>query len=203
MKRVLPSPPRWSIVLALVLTACGSADVVDPNATSEGLVYGTPTVAGVPFAPAPSAGADPAAGAVIPSVTGQDFDGSERVIDPADGRAKVILFLAHWCSHCQAEVAEVQTWIDENGMPQNVDLYSVATSTSSSQANFPPAEWLERENWSVPVLVDDEAQTVGAAFGLSAFPFFVFVDAEGRVLQRVAGALPIDVVSGAIAEMGG
>ena len=191
------------VALALLVAACGGANVVDPNATSEGLVYGTPSVTGVPMAAAPSGGSDPAAGAVIPSVTGQAFDGSEVVIDPADGRAKAIVFLAHWCPHCQDEVPEVQAWIDANGMPANVDLYSVATSTSSSRENFPPAEWLESEGWTVPVIVDAEDQTIGAAFGLSAFPFWVFVDAEGRVLQRVAGALPIDVISGAIADLGG
>lgn len=202
MKRI--SPFAASVVMAaLVLTACGSADVVDPNATSEGLVYGTPVVSGVPLAPLSADGSDSALGAAIPTITGQSFDGSEVVIDPADGRPKVILFLAHWCPHCQTEVPVVQGWIDENGMPENVDLYSVATSTSSTQANFPPSEWLEDENWTVPVVVDDEAQTVGSAFGLTAFPFWAFVDGEGRLLQRVAGGLEADVIANAIAEMGG
>lgn len=190
--------------LALAVSACGSAvDVVDPDATSAGLVYGTPSIAGVPLAPLASGGVDPTVGAAIPKIVGQGFDGSEVVLDPADGSPKVILFLAHWCPHCQDEVPPVQAWIDENGFPDGVDLYSVATSTSSSRENFPPAEWLEREGWSVPVLVDDEDQTVAAAFGLNAFPFWVFVDGEGRVLQRIAGSLDVATLSAAIDQMGG
>lgn len=191
------------LALAMVLAACGSAvDVVDPEATSDGLAYGSPSVGGVPLAPMVSGGADPTVGAAIPKITGQGFDGSEVVIDPADVTPKVILFLAHWCPHCQDEVPQVQAWIDENGVPAGVDLYSVATSTSSSRENFPPAEWLARENWSIPVLVDDEAQTIGAAFGISAFPFWVFVDADGRVLQRIAGSLDVTTLSAAIDQMG-
>lgn len=194
----------WLAVMAMSVAACGSSvSVVDADATSEGLVYGTPTVTGVPLATAASSGADPAAGATIPTITGEDFSGSEVVIDPTDGRPKMILFLAHWCPHCQDEVPVVQSWINENGMPANVDLYSIATSTSSSQANFPPAEWLEREGWTVPVIVDDESSSVSAAFGLTAFPFFVFVDDQGRVVQRVAGALPVEAISGAVAQLGG
>jgi hypothetical protein len=44
----------------------------------------------------------------------------------------------------------------------------------------------------LPVLVDDEARSVLNAFGLSAYPFTVVVDADGRVAGRATGALPIE-----------
>ena len=44
---------------------------------------------------------DPAVGMTIPTVTGTDFDGNDITITGDDGKAKVIVFVAHWCPHCQ------------------------------------------------------------------------------------------------------
>ncbi len=101
---------------------------------------------------------------------------------------KVVLFLAHWCSHCQTEVPEVQDWIDGGGKPDNVDLYGVATAIEEEGANYPPDAWLERERWTSPVLVDTN-DTVLRAFGLTAFPTWVFINADGDVALRIGGAI--------------
>jgi hypothetical protein len=41
----------------------------------------------------------------------------------------------------------------------------------------------------VPVLADDEQSSAATAYGLSAFPFFVAVDAGGKVVARHSGEL--------------
>lgn len=41
------------------------------------------------------------------------------------------------------------------------------------------------------MIVDDEANSVSNAFGLSGFPFWVAVDGSGAVVFRSAGALSI------------
>jgi hypothetical protein len=53
---------------------------------------------------------------------------------------------------------------------------------------------MEREGWPIPVVVDDEDSSVGGAFGLTFFPFAVFVDADGVVLGRLSGAIPVENV---------
>lgn len=136
---------------------------------------------------------DAAVGMTIPQVEGTDFDGTPVAIAD-DGRPKLILFLAHWCPHCQAEVPVIQTWLDANGFPEGVDLYSVSTSVDETQPNFPASDWLESEGWSVPVLRDDAASSVAAAFGVNGFPFFAFVDANGEVVERTSGELPIETI---------
>ena len=40
------------------------------------------------------------------------------------------------------------------------------------------------------MILDDAQGTVAAAFGLSAYPYFVFVDADGQVALRATGACP-------------
>ena len=109
-----------------------------------------------------------------------------------DREAMIVLGLAHWCGHCQAEVPRLQEWFDDNGMPDDVDVVALATGSSSSQPNFPPGEWLVREGWSVPTLVDDEASTGGTAYGVQGFPAFVVVDADGDVVQRASGELTVE-----------
>ncbi len=73
----------------------------------------------------------------------------------------------------------MQAWLDENDLPELVDVIGVVTGTRESQPNFPPADWLGREGWSGQVLVDDQANQVAGAFGLTAFPFFVVVGQTG------------------------
>jgi thiol-disulfide isomerase/thioredoxin len=147
------------------------------------------------------AAADPALGAVMPPLAGVDFDGSPVEVQ-ADGRAKMVIFLAHWCPHCQREVPIVQQWMAAGNLPDGVDLVSVATAIDASRPNFPPDAWLEREGWTAPVIVDATGE-IADRFGLSAFPFWVMVDAQGRVAARASGVLEpaqLDVVAGALAD---
>ncbi len=88
----------------------------------------------------------------------------------------------------------MQPWIDDDGVPAGVELVSVSTAEDATRDNYPADEWLEREGWSVPVLVDDEAGTVAQAFGLSSFPFWVLVDGEGTVVAQVGGAVNLDAL---------
>ena len=143
-----------------------------------------PVVSGTPLPQyEPGAPNDPAVGQMIPTVTSPT--GSIEL----DGTAKVILFLAHWCPHCQAEVPVVQAWVDAGNLPDDVELISVSTAIDPNRPNYPPSEWLERENWTAPV-IEDESGAVASAYGMTAFPYFVFVNADGTVAGRTTGELP-------------
>ena len=132
-----------------------------------------------------------ASGLAAPEVVGQNFQGDEvRMVN--DGRAKAIVFLAHWCQFCQAEVPEVQAWLDTGGGVDGVDFYAVATDMDSTRGNFPPSEWLDREGWSPPVIRDDNENSVLAAYGRGGFPYWTFVNADGTVQARVAGRIGIE-----------
>jgi thiol-disulfide isomerase/thioredoxin len=144
--------------------------------------------------------ADPAVGQAIPEASGVSFAGAPVRI-AADGRPKILLFLAHWCPHCQREVPVVQAWLDEARLPAGVDLISVATSIDPRQPNHPPDAWLAREGWTAPVLVDPD-DAVGQRYGLAAFPYWVAVTTDGRVAARLTGELTpaqIDTLVGLVA----
>jgi cytochrome c biogenesis protein CcmG/thiol:disulfide interchange protein DsbE len=158
-----------------------------------GAEYGTPVIQGqgLPLMPPQSPVDETANGSLAPTVIGQDFDNNTVKIDNADGKAKGIVFLAHWCPHCQAEVPRVQAWLDATGGVPGVELYSVATAMNSGQPNFPSSDWLAGENWSVPVIRDDQQDSVLAAYGSGGFPYWVFTNADGTVALRTAGELTI------------
>lgn len=177
-----------AVVLGAVALLAGGSDDAGPSGSSGfDVSAATVSVSGEALAPF-EAGVDPAVGARAPSLSGTTFAG-EPISIGDDGRPKAILFLAHWCPHCQREVPAVQAWLDEQGPPEGVDLYSIATAIDPGQPNYPPQAWLDREGWSVPVLVDDPSGTAAEAYGLTGFPFWVFVDASGEVVLRVSGEL--------------
>lgn len=185
-----------AVVLLLVLAVVlGTSEV--------GAEYGDPTVSGDYLTPMPvGASVDTSAnGETIPGVVGEDFDGNTVTIDASDGRAKAVLFLAHWCPHCQAEVPRVQAWLDETGGDPDVDIYSVATSMNSAQGNYPPSSWLEGEGWTVPVIRDNQDNEVLLAYGAGGFPYWVFVHSDGTVATRTSGELEIAQLTAILNEL--
>jgi cytochrome c biogenesis protein CcmG/thiol:disulfide interchange protein DsbE len=178
--------------IALLLVA---AIVFSPSESiGSGGEYGEPTISGSPLPPMESGASvvesDEAIGLAAPEVEGQDFDDSTVAI-ANDGTAKAIVFLAHWCSHCQAEVPRVQNWIDTTGGVPGVQLMSVTTSANSGQQNWPPSSWMDRENWSSPNVRDDSDSSVLRAFGGSSFPYWVFLNSDGTVAFRMSGETDI------------
>ncbi len=117
-----------------------------------------------------------------------------------NGNSKALLFLAHWCGYCQQEVPVVQRFIDSNGVPTGIDVIAVATSIDRGRDNYPPQEWLEREGWSETQIYDLDRE-IGEAYGLNAFPYWVFLDKDLNVLARRTGNLPEDMIGALLIQL--
>jgi cytochrome c biogenesis protein CcmG/thiol:disulfide interchange protein DsbE len=131
---------------------------------------------------------DPAIGKAAPPIVGQGFDG-QKVTFASDGTPRIVLFLAHSCPHCQAEVPRIVE-LAESGKLDGVQIDTVTTNTSKSQPNYPPSKWLSDEDWPFsPVLLDDKKLRAFFGYGGDAFPYFVFVGADGLVKARITGEL--------------
>ncbi len=187
-----------AVVAGLVTWKSG---VLAPGSSAE--EYRPVTVKGAALAVLPDGAgpaSDPARGQAMPEIRGASFTG-EPVAITGDGRPRVILFLAHWCPHCQAEVPRLTAWLKDGGLPPGVELYAISTAADSKRPNYPPSRWLRQEGWPTPVMADDRLETAAGAAGLSAFPFFVFVGADGKVVSRNAGELSIDDLKARIASL--
>ena len=200
------APPSKRFPIALVIGAILAAGLVAIIVVTMGsggsgeLEVGTPVVTGEALPPFDTVDNDTSLGLAIPEVTGADFTGAPVSI-ARDGRAKMLVFVAHWCGVCRQEVPLIMDWLPGATLPDGIDLISVTTGINSASPNYPPSEWLAREGWTLPLIVDDAASTVGRAFGLTAYPYFVFVNAEGQVVLRLTGALPTATIESIIAEL--
>lgn len=191
--------PPWlwigvaAVVLILAVAAIASSGGSDDGGSSaEGVEETRPvSISGSALPQLPQSGSDPAVGTMIPEATGQSFDGSPVAIRN-DGRAKVLVFVAHWCPHCRNEIPVLTDWLKSNKLPNGVDVYAVSTAVDSKRPNYPPSEWLENEGWPAPTLADSSDGKAADAFGLSAFPYFVAVDGSGKVVARTTGEIGTD-----------
>ena len=180
-------------IVAVVIVAAIVAVVMSASAGGGGVAEPATSPIGVSGSALPELtdpAADPAVGEPIPTLTGTDLSGDPITIGPDDGPTAIVI-LAHWCPHCQAEVPLLVDYLESTGMPEGVELVAVSTAISSAQPNYPPSTWLEGEGWTAPTMIDDASNTALTALGIGNFPGFVFVDAEGRVIGRVTGELPI------------
>lgn len=134
---------------------------------------------------------DPAVGLVAPVLDGSDFNGQRVSTDPTAG-PQLLVFLAHWCPHCNAELGQLMDWKNSGAAPADLRVIGVATAVSPTSVNFPPAQWLSDRGWPWPVLVDESTGdgtpgTAAEAFGAAGWPAFVVVGADGLVKVRVSG----------------
>jgi thiol-disulfide isomerase/thioredoxin len=139
----------------------------------------------------PTVQIDPAVGTSAPTITASYFDGTETFVDPSDGQPRVVLFVAHWCPHCQNEVDSLSDWFAENGAPSDVEVLTISTSVDEGAPNYPPSEWFLREQWPVPVLRDSIQNDLAIGYGLSGFPYVVVIDADGNIVSRSSGSMSI------------
>jgi len=142
--------------------------------------------------------ADPALGLTAPTIVGANFEGIEVAI--GRGAPTLVVFLAHWCPHCQAEVPQLVSWNSASEVPAGVRVVGVSTAVDERRDNYPPSDWLAREGFPWPVVADTEVGDVAAAFGLSSYPFFVLLDADGTVAWRGSGELPMNELTATITE---
>ena len=142
--------------------------------------------------------ADAAVGMTAPILTGKGFTGNTIVTSP--GAPTLLVFLAHWCPHCQREVPLLVQWNRDGLVPSGVDVIGIATSSDPASPNFPPSEWLAREEFPAlwPVMTDSGEKTAAAAMGVSGFPFFVLLDSNGKVALRISGEIEMQVLTEAI-----
>jgi len=183
-----PAPARATVALGLfvacTLAACGSTrDTTRDTAQSV-------RVDGAPLSTWGGEGADEAVGAPAPFVAGTDPRRGVPVAIGRTGRATAVVFVAEWCGRCRDAIEVLARELAASDVPAGTDVVVVSTAAKPGGGTVLPA-WLERNDWPTPVLADDGEGSVAEAFGLANYPYFVFVDANGKVVSRTSGEIPI------------
>jgi len=143
---------------------------------------------------------DPAIGKTAPTLKGLSLTG-KKITVANDGKARIVLFLSHSCPHCQVEVPEIVK-LAEQGKLDGVEIDTVTTNTTKDLPNWPPSKWLRSSKWPFrPVLADDGKLRAFTGYGGDAFPYFVFVGADGKVVARATGELPAATIAQAASRL--
>jgi len=160
--------------------------------TGDGVVRGEVwpvTITGTPLPALGDEAVDPAIGTTAPTLSGFTFDGSPVVVDPSKGPV-MLVFLAHWCPHCNREAPQIMQWKADGGVPEGLQIIGVTTAVASNRDFYPPSSWITDDmQWTYPVLADSEDSDAFIGMGGGGFPYVVLLDTDGTVLDRWAGEL--------------
>lgn len=149
---------------------------------------------------------DPAVGMPAPVLIGEDYEGNTVRVDGATEGPTMVVFLAHWCPHCNNEVPRLNQLRDEGAFPADLNIVAVSTAIDPSRPNFPPSQWIVDKDWTYPVIADGidpnaEPPFLGAgAYGVDGFPFVTLIDADGNVAARWSGEREPEQVLAALDE---
>jgi thiol-disulfide isomerase/thioredoxin len=104
----------------------------------------------------------------------------------------LVVFLAHWCPHCNAEIPRLIEWKDSGAMPGDLEVIGVSTGARDDAPNWPPSQWVVDKAWPWPVMADSEDQGAALAFGVSGYPGLILLNGDGKVLARRSGEASIE-----------
>ena len=209
-KKKASSGDSMRTILYVVLVVVGIAGAVTLGTSGGSSDTTTDTVVTVPggvqpaeyqkvsstgglLAPLPESGADTETGKSVAVLKGYDLQGRPVTIDPAgEGKATMVVFLAHWCPHCNREIPVLNKWRESGEVPTGLRVVGITTASKADQANWPPSKWMTAMKWPFEVMADSEAQEAAAAYGVAGYPFIAFVGANGKITARTSGEIPVE-----------
>jgi thiol-disulfide isomerase/thioredoxin len=199
-----------SIVAECPTEADAAPQPVDPEPFVDGEIFQPVGISGAALTEYTGDVDDPAACELVPVLSGYDYEGNSTVIDPATDGPTLVVFLAHWCPHCNREVPVLNDWRDSGNVPDELSVVGVSTAAAADRDNYPPDEWLATMDWTWPVLADGDISTDDGtdgvyttafrSYGTTGFPTMAFVDSSGRLRWRVSGEMSAETLQQLVDE---
>jgi|WetSurMetagenome_2_1015567.scaffolds.fasta_scaffold807545_1 cytochrome c biogenesis protein CcmG, thiol:disulfide interchange protein DsbE len=144
----------------------------------------------------PSTGPDAAhVGRPAPALSLRDLDGREVTLAGLRGRAVALNFWATWCQPCKEELPGLaEAWREARN--SCVTYVGVTEESSREEA----AAEVTRHGILYPVVLDADGE-VARAYGVTALPRTVLIDAEGTVRRVFTGRISRAQIEEALAPL--
>lgn len=135
-----------------------------------------------------------------PVLAGPTLDGGQASLSDSEGEPVLVVFWAHWCPHCRAEMPVLQRLYEDG----KIDMLTVTTAIEpgTGPAGYrTPEEFVESVGLTAPALADPTGEHA-ESWRVEAFPTLYFVDSEGQVAEIMSGEVPAEDVLAAFARLG-
>jgi peroxiredoxin len=144
-------------------------------------------------------GCDSAGGTTAPSDVYADLgitlanldDDQITIVSKTAKDVHVLAFWATWCVPCVGELAKLQE-IHERLAPNGLQVYAISTDGPDTTSRVPG--FASQEGWTFQVLYDPETALLARYNPKGDIPFYVILDADGKILKSHQGYVKGDEV---------
>jgi peroxiredoxin len=122
----------------------------------------------------------------LPDTTGQFVTPQAE----SEGDVFVLAFWATWCQPCQQELTKMSAMYREM-QGRGLRIYAISIDGPDTAAQVVP--WVEREGYPFPILLDRETQVLTRFNPRGDLPYYVVLDAQGKILKDHQGYMTGDM----------
>jgi len=111
-------------------------------------------------------------------------------LEDLKGKTIVLNFWTTWCTYCQEELAELQTFYEEKG--DNVELIAV-NLTSSERSKQGVLHFIKKSNIPFTVLLDVKGE-VAEQYKIIGLPTTFIIDKKGNIKKKILGPITSEML---------
>ena len=115
-----------------------------------------------------------------------DMDGNAIKLSEMFGKPIVVNFWASWCSPCKSEMPEFEKFWNEMG--EEVTFIMVNMTDGARETKETASGFIEENGYTFPIYYDTDYEAA-TAYGITALPTTLFIDAQGYVVTGVVSSL--------------
>ncbi len=131
------------------------------------------------------AGSGSEAGRTAPDFQLAALDRSKLSLSGLRGKVVLLNFWATWCGACRSEMPSLEDLYRD--FRSNSD-FAVVTISVSGRGAAPVAQFMEKNGYDFPVLIDD-SNTASSAYGVSGIPSTFVIGRDGQIVWNCVGAI--------------